>query len=430
MRAARSDERGFLLVGVIVFVLALTILGLSLYELSSYEAVFLGQSRGGNRALYRAQGGLEMVKSVLALPPYQLATADSIVGHEGIVRVNAWQRRTNGTIDSTGYINWGDTVSVYVEAVDGGVHRMLRADYQPQPRNDFYKRLFTVAGTSVATSPGTQPGSVYIDAGFHMVTLGGVGDSCRVWQTSPDQSWTSPPLTWLTPRALRIGSVPLPDLTSYYASPTHAPAAGAPAQLVTGPVIDLRFDAQNATPSGLAYYTTPDNSDSDFSFAWNGDANLWVAGTAVWILPRGVRFVELATVRALRPGTNTLVIVASPEPGRDENASYTSKDVGMIFVGGLDSPDSVNVVLASDGDVDILQVNGATISTALPRLSIYSGALRLRSPGSGTMHLGHDPAMDAAIDFLQANDALPHGLGSTAGGQFTFLKGSWRDLTP
>ena len=40
-RSPRHGESGFVLIGVVIFVLALTIIGISLFSLSSYEAQFL-----------------------------------------------------------------------------------------------------------------------------------------------------------------------------------------------------------------------------------------------------------------------------------------------------------------------------------------------------------------------------------------------------
>ena len=52
--------------GVVMFVLALTILGISLFGLSSYEAQFFGTSSDGSQAFYSAVGGIERAKFVLA----------------------------------------------------------------------------------------------------------------------------------------------------------------------------------------------------------------------------------------------------------------------------------------------------------------------------------------------------------------------------
>ncbi len=58
---ATRPERGFVLVAVVMFVLALTILGFSLYGLSSYEGQFLSRSLATQQSLYRAEGGQELV---------------------------------------------------------------------------------------------------------------------------------------------------------------------------------------------------------------------------------------------------------------------------------------------------------------------------------------------------------------------------------
>ena len=65
-RRCAASERGFVLVGVVMFVLALTILGLSLFALSSYEAQFQTSSYLSGQAFNVAQSGVEHVKFVLA----------------------------------------------------------------------------------------------------------------------------------------------------------------------------------------------------------------------------------------------------------------------------------------------------------------------------------------------------------------------------
>jgi hypothetical protein len=56
-----EDDRGFVIVGVVMFVLALTILGLSLFSLSSYESQFLNRSLAREQAcgLQHPFGGVD-----------------------------------------------------------------------------------------------------------------------------------------------------------------------------------------------------------------------------------------------------------------------------------------------------------------------------------------------------------------------------------
>src|SRR6266516_3851897 len=66
-RDTRSPEqRGFVLVGVVMFVLALTILGISLFTLSNYESQFFDASYNQSQAFYDALSGIERTKYILA----------------------------------------------------------------------------------------------------------------------------------------------------------------------------------------------------------------------------------------------------------------------------------------------------------------------------------------------------------------------------
>jgi len=65
-RPIRSEASGFVLVGVVMFVLALVILGLSLFSLSSYEGQFVERTKESDAAFYAASSGIEHAKFALA----------------------------------------------------------------------------------------------------------------------------------------------------------------------------------------------------------------------------------------------------------------------------------------------------------------------------------------------------------------------------
>ena len=54
---APAEARGFMLVGVVMFMLALTILGMSLFALSSYEAQFYTASASREQSMQNAESG-------------------------------------------------------------------------------------------------------------------------------------------------------------------------------------------------------------------------------------------------------------------------------------------------------------------------------------------------------------------------------------
>ena len=89
----RRDERGFILVGVVTFMLALTILGLSLFALSSYEAQFFFASASREQSLQRAESGMELVKALISSTAL-LQDAHKAEGQYGITHAMAYQWRS------------------------------------------------------------------------------------------------------------------------------------------------------------------------------------------------------------------------------------------------------------------------------------------------------------------------------------------------
>ncbi len=58
-------QRGFALVGVVMFILVLTILGLSLFSLTGYESQFMQRSLDRAEAFHAAAGGLDRARFAL-----------------------------------------------------------------------------------------------------------------------------------------------------------------------------------------------------------------------------------------------------------------------------------------------------------------------------------------------------------------------------
>src|SRR5262249_10843715 len=134
------DERGFILVGVVTFMLALTILGLSLFALSSYEAQFFYASAAREQSLQNSESGMELVKALLASPTARLEWAHRAEGQLGVTRAMAYQKRSGDTT-STGLVDWDSTLVIMVSAKSGGVERTLQARFIPSQANNPYKRL-------------------------------------------------------------------------------------------------------------------------------------------------------------------------------------------------------------------------------------------------------------------------------------------------
>ncbi len=430
MSAARkSAQRGFLLIGVIMFVLALSILGLSLYSLSSYEAQFLRQSRDSNVALYRARGGLEMVKAILAQQPYTLISAKQAMGHEGVTLVTAYQLHTNGTIDTVGGIDFTDTVSVNVLVRQGSTSRYLHADYLPKRRKDYYKRLFTL---------GTPP-QVQIVGGQTLLsrfqTIGLTGRTwLRVAASSDTNSW-APNLRMISnPHYENISDVvDAPDVAAYFIA--HPPGAGAlPGLDESDPQeTDLSFQAN---PNSTTWYRTPrgpgagvpTDPANDFSFYTLKNALITVMGTAIWELPAGVRFNN--TLQIQGSGANPTLIIVAQRNGLDPG----DENVGIWCFGGLDVDDKTTVILVCDDMVKMEYFNLGQEQGDARKLSVYSRNLFLMGPttkdSDNHFNVAYDAStMDALIDGLEASGYLPQPAGAVINA-FTFVKGSWRELKP
>src|SRR5262249_38055573 len=75
----RDGERGFVLPGVVMFVIVLTILGLSLFALSSYEAQFMNATLDQTQAFYFANGAIDRARYLLT-STYRLQDVASNLG--------------------------------------------------------------------------------------------------------------------------------------------------------------------------------------------------------------------------------------------------------------------------------------------------------------------------------------------------------------
>jgi hypothetical protein len=444
MPPSTRPERGFVLIGVIIFLFVLTILGMSLYAVSGYEIGFLGQSRDDYQALYDAQGGLELVRERLATDPWRLDSAHEIEGILGVQHAIAFQTHDGGVLDSLGPVDFAtdSAVTIVVTANVNGTSRQLSAQFLPNAQGEFYRRLFTISGTGVdiggPPGPGqpapTMPGSIYVEKDFfsqigirsHTVRL---GDNDIVWQQSTDRAWTSQ-AQWAQNFPVVVTGVPLPDCPTFYQD--HQTSL-TPAVLASGS--QLQF---NRHTDPIGYYISPD-APGDYSYRnQGGGLELDVQGTVVWELPQGFRSEQTVTVRRIGTATpTTLVIVASGNPSRGD-ASNNDPAVGIWFFSGLNVLDGVNVVLVSDGQVNFERNYSTLLPYAAPRLSVFSNRLYLMGPEVQPIGIpiplivdtySHPTDMDAVIADLESASALPNALGGRPQG-FSFVPGTWRDLSP
>ena len=425
----RAHDRGFVLIGVVMFVLALTILSLSLYGLSSYESQFLGQTHDQNVALDEAESGMAMACQLLAQPPYHLSGSTAVVGLDHVTRAVAWQDVAGGGVDSMGTVNTDTTVTVLVSADVNGSERTIQARFRPKEQNQYYKHLFT------STDPIVVYPKSYPDGGSSRV--GTVALSGPVWQFAADTSqWADPSnpaqATWAGPHPVLhdpIGVLDIADFFQQHNGATNRAVAGSP------PSLNLEG------PDGSETYYTATTAEQQAFHQWSlyssaGSFRIDVQGTAVLLLPFGARFEGGLEVvgHGLHP---VLVIVTAPNPLGDPDFPLAS----FWLFGGMDAhklvgatPDYAHmpVVLATAGQALFEQHNNSTTNSYAEALSVWASEVLMTGPKPGSQFsLDYDPlVMDPVIDELLSDGDLPQPPSSGTPQGYTLIPGSWQDLTP
>ena len=425
-----ADERGFLLVGVIMFMLALTILGLSLFALSSYEAQFFNTSAAREQSLQSSESGMEVVKQLLSAPPYRLESAQLAVGQFGITRALAYQRRTTDT-SSVGLVNWDSMLVIVVSARSGGEERTVQARFQPTATRNPYQRLVTCGlGLSYNNANG----------GTNTVQLQG-----KVWQHvqfASDSAWTTK-VNWTSGRPIETTTPPVPQGDAFVAAKLPG-ATDLTATVTTGSsggsgTTSYALKLSNASAT-TRYYTlsTPhevSDQSNDPELNWYGcffdqKLTLSVKGTCVLVIPDGACFRHEVTLKADGNGaTGTLVVVAKAN-GRQAG----NENRGIWFEGGFIHADpNIRVFLVSEGDIAITHDhNSASGSSHESRaLSIVCGGdLEIMGPDPGSVFkLAYASSMDAIAENLLAAGALP-ALSGGSSAAFALSSGSWLETTP
>lgn len=419
--------RGFVLVGVVMMVMALTIIGISLYSLSGYESQFFGRTLFGRQALYTASGGIELAKSLLATPlgsppEHRLTNVARAIGREGVVSAVAWQEEP---LDSSGIVNWGKPVRIRVGVQVHGVTRTVEGRFLPSEPNNPYWRLLASA------SPVQYVGA-------HQATVRLRGGAWHPVSAAPDSAWIQS-LEGASRVALTPTAPPTPSVGPYITA--HYPAAGPDSAWVTRdydvttpyPHYQTVFVSMDAGPLASDYRFFRSASDSLavaasnlalFDFYSGANVVARVRGTAVWVVPNGAFFEGEFRVRRL-PNTNTanLVIVVGPN-GRHA----TRPDIGAWFSKGIEIPDDdVNVFVVSSGSVRIEDNSITPQPIQAHRLSVYGNAIQLSGPAPAThrLDLQYAPSQKAVADGLYGRGLLPPVTGIQFGA-FALDPGSWR----
>jgi len=422
IRHGRPGTEGFILVGVVTFMLALTILGLSLFALSGYEAQFFQQSVSHEQSFQNAESGAELVKALLTVSPQRLENANLAIGQAGVTRAIAYQWRSPLPNDTTsvGPVRWDSTIVIAVTARSSGTERTLQARYVPVPGENPYKRLVTAGlGLQVNTENGTAPQVLELRGG--------------VWQpvhSSADTAWTTL-VNWATGRPVRTLDPPLPRANAFVDS--RLPSASAPSGWSDGSSLDrLTLTASGGVPRFFRSPPSPHHAHEraefdDYTFYTDSDLRITVGGTAVWVVPQGACFRRDVTVVS-NGSPATLVIVAKPnlrDPGYENR--------GLWFQGGLTVTDNnVRVFLVSEGDIGVTHRHNSSINQDVNALSIVAaGDVELGGPTSGyRFRLSYAPsAMDALADQLIAQGALPP-LTAGTGTSYVVARSSWVETTP
>ena len=417
-RGERCSEGGFVLVGVVMFVLALTILGLSLFSLSGYEAQFMTASYRRTQLFYDAMSGIDRTKYVLSTSG-RLEAASSNFPLPGFPSVVMAQAVQNG--ESTGVVVWSDPskhISIRVRAEQPGrpsENVTLEASYVPQSDQSLYRDLIATTGRI----------AVYHDPDLYEYdNIAGCGHS-----RNPDPSdWSGqiPQIIGLVDYA--GAGVPVPKVQDFI-SEWQPSSIGSPV-VTSGGTQSYRFDLSSRS---YRIFSGPRDPKSGFDL-WDAATDSITFdvggsdGTVVWLLPAGACFERWVTVTGA-PSCN-LVIVA----GKSTNTTYsaiTGADPGLWFQGGISST-GPSLFLVSDGTVALDRWVGTSHENSIPFLAVFSGGVYLRGPlgGAGYIrkfvmtHCGND---DAILNPLYEAGLLPNTRGRTK--TFALVPGSFMETT-
>ncbi len=416
--SAARGQSGFVLIGVIIFVLALTIIGLSLYSLSGFEAAFLERSLDGEQAFQSALGGIERAKFALTTSLSLQSVKENLP--PDVTSTVAIQDKA-GIPDSLGAVDWNHvpvtirvTARVPVARLDpsdpGYVERTVEGVFDPGYRRNPYSQVIsTTGGITVDLQPGASPP--------RSVRL--IGD---VWDASGED-----PDTWLSqldpprPGVIQDSSLTLPDCARFISDRL---VLAPPAVTTVSCYSDSEYVLDTGPAADVGYFLSPRPDPTGTYSFWSGgplgpsvDTKplVTVHGLAVWLFPQGVRFEYGVRIQGSGSGQDCLVIVAGPNafpPGTPE----TDPTVGIRFFGGLLA--EIPVILVSngcvavrhdgnpDGTIDLCA--GTSSSGTLQGFCIYSRTVSLLGP-KRRMVLDRQPGgpLDQALGRLVARGALP-----------------------
>ena len=422
-----------------IFVLALTIIGISLFSLSSYEAQFLQRSLDGEQAFQSAVGGLDRARFVLCCETSRLEQVGQDLPRENVVAAVAFQVRGTDSV-STGPVEWvaDQPVHLRVTARVNGQERTVAARFTPRAAENYYRQLMTTSERVGVPPPASADSTATPQPTIDL--------SGPAWQgtieTSADTTvWVGRLRSWVQRRIL-TGSVAPPDLASYWLA--HDPGSALPAGYSRDPEpADQNRYFLQANPDVPTYYRVPAGfgaGDSLYDMCDGAIVTVSGRGCVIWELPAGVHFLNPVFIRADigaagHPRTDRcLVIVAGAHPASPQGT-------GIFFEGGLQS--DIPLVLVSDGRIGIQHINNpgypgeSGYTTETDDVAIYARSVVLQGPRSGALgNLGMRLLRPASgslnehwIPHLAGHGGLPN-LGSASGRDLALQPGTWRASAP
>ncbi len=440
------DVAGFALVGVMMFTFVLTIIALSLYSLSGYEASFLYKSLRRSQAFYSAMGGFERAKFVLLRAGSRLEQVQENLPREDVTYAEARQGTDWPSAETAGPIDWnGDPIWLRVRAQVRDADRTFESRFQPIQPRDIYRHLFSLAAPSdpltVVTYFGAPPVSTY--PRWSQTRLPGV-----IWlNTAPIPPSSADSVAWLPPNIVNPPAfsptyeapggpgVPAPDVAGYF-SRWSADATGLPEPTSSSPItLDASF-----LPNGVGHWKTfGPGSNPMWSVDWSAaNCRLRVNGTAIWMLDRGLRMTSKLEVDGMSGGPQDLLVIVAGKNFGDPNDPQT----GIALKSSIES--DAPVFLVSNGTVKILHEGNPTENCSVPYLSVFANKLVVMGPhasnsdpvsgdGGPYLILAHPSLLpeplSALIDLLWQLALLPNtDAGLTT--QLTAIPGTWSEITP
>lgn len=421
--ARAGEQSGFVLVGVVIMALALTILGLSLFSLSNYESQFLERSLAADQAENKALGEIERAKLRLSTTPYLLQDVQAVSVLDPNVTADAWQIQGGDTV-RTGPVSWDENepVTINVTTTVGGVTRTTSGQFDFFEAPNYYKRLVTTAGQLVVDPEGVRR------EGTVRLTDIGYGSTTRwlVWQDSPDTSWKYHLDNW-TGR-IKLGGAPVPAVRGFIEGKS------ADAFLPQGDfsVSPTGIFTLSAPSGGVRYFRHVDPDSDGFSYYSPRELTFRVTGHVVVMFRYGLHLDHMLNVVAAGPDASLTLIAArnqnSPPP------APAPPGVAMWLEGGIHSP-NVPVIIASDGDVFLEQndADSEDSDTRVSSLSVFAQNVVLRGPlepnqhhlGTHRMWFSYDRASNALVDELTQLEALPN-TSPNGNRRLALVPGTWQ----